>query len=265
MNQTNKNSLNNLNYNHTPNTEEKVKCLFEKYGLEIIEYTYKNTNTRMLCKDKEGYYVMGCFGSLQNGVSNFQIFSVTCNEKNFIKNTKLYAYKNKISSEILEWKKSNVKNHINVKCKCECGSEFWCDFTHWKNLSKNRCNECTSKTSNIAYITKRWLDDNDIKYTTEKRFDDCRNKKKLPFDFYLDDYNYCIEVDGQQHYYSNSTKYFKNGVFSKEDFDRIKINDNIKTEYCKTNNIKLIRLKYTLFKNKSEKYKEKLSNEIFNS
>lgn len=261
----NKNSLNNLTYNHIENPKEKVVDLFKRFELEIIEYTYKNTNTRMLCKNKEGYYVMGSLGSLQNGISNFQIFSVTCNEKSFLYNTKLYAEKNNITSRVLEWNKSKVKNHIDVKCLCSCGEEFICDFTHWRSLSKNRCNKCTSKMSNIALSTKTWLDDNNIKYTMEKKFEDCRNKNKLPFDFYLDDYNYCIEVDGEQHYFENSIVYFKKGIFTKEDFDKIKINDNIKTQYCKDNNIKLIRLKYTLFKNKSEKYKEVLFNEIFNS
>jgi len=261
----NKNSLKNLTYNHVPNTEEKVRDLFKKFELEIVEYTYKNTNTRMLCKNKDGYYVMGCFGSLQNGISKFQIFSVTCNEQNFIRNAKLYAEKNNIPSEVLEWEKSKIKNHVDVKCRCSCGNEFWCDFSFWQSLSKNRCNECNLKLSNIAYSTKCWLDNNNIKYIMEKRFDDCKNKKTLPFDFYLVDYNYCIEVDGEQHYFKGSTRYFKNGNFTEEDFNKIKINDNIKTQYCKNNGIKLIRLKYTLFRHKNKKYEEKLFNEIFDS
>lgn len=45
-----------------------------------------------------------------------------------------------------------------------------------------------------------------IKFNTQKTFNDCINPKtntKLRFDFYLPDYNCCIEYDGKQHYISS--------------------------------------------------------------
>ena len=84
------------------------------------------------------------------------------------------------------------------------------------------------------YLTK-----NDVKFEREKRFDDCFYEKKLPFDFYLPEQNICIEFDGIQHF--KVIDYFG----GKEEFDRIKKRDGIKTQYCKDKNIKLVRIKYT--------------------
>lgn len=73
---------------------------------------------------------------------------------------------------------------------------------------------------------------NNIKYKEQKRFNDCKNVIPLPFDF-------CIEFDGIHHY---QIKNVHGG------FDRLvkqKENDRIKTKYCKDNNIKLFRIKYT--------------------
>jgi len=64
----------------------------------------------------------------------------------------------------------------------------------------------------------------------------------LPFDFHLPEYNIYIEYDGEQH--------FKRYKFEKDDnnLNIRKLRDQIKTDYCKNNNIKLIRIKYTDFK-----------------
>ena len=81
----------------------------------------------------------------------------------------------------------------------------------------------------------------------EKKFDNCRHKTPLPFDFYLPDYNLLVEYDGIQHF--ESIKYFGGE-------DALLLNqlkDKIKTDYTIANNIKLIRIKY------DENVEEKLS------
>ena len=53
---------------------------------------------------------------------------------------------------------------------------------------------------------RNYLIKHEFEFEEQKRFKDCRNKKPLPFDFYLPQYNLCIEFDGQLHYMS--VKYF---------------------------------------------------------
>ena len=260
----NKNSLNNLY--HIPLSKEKVINSFIKNGYTIINYNYKNNETRMCCFDKEGYKVMVSYDSLVNKkVKIFQRFSTTCNEENFLFNTNLYIKKNNLHCIALNWRKSLVKNHIDILCRCQCGNEYWCDFNWWRRSLKDRCNKCVKATSNIAFLTQQWLDENKIQYIKEYRFKNCKDKRPLPFDFYLPEYNYCIEVDGEQHFYDRSERCFKTNLFTDEDFKDRKNKDNIKTKYCLDNGIKLIRLKYNLFRRNGiiiDNYKNKLSKEI---
>jgi very-short-patch-repair endonuclease len=81
-----------------------------------------------------------------------------------------------------------------------------------------------------------YLKRKNINYTWQKKFDDCKNINKLPFDFFLPDYNTIVEFDGVQHF--EPVKKFG----GEEHFKRIKKHDEIKNNYCKDNNINLIRL-----------------------
>jgi very-short-patch-repair endonuclease len=86
---------------------------------------------------------------------------------------------------------------------------------------------------------ERFLIRSEIKYKRQKTFSGCIGigGRKLPFDFYLPEYNICIEYDGQQHFIP---------VFGEEKFKRLKINDKIKDEYCKKNGINLLRISYKI-------------------
>lgn len=85
------------------------------------------------------------------------------------------------------------------------------------------------------------------KFDIEKSFPDCKNKRKLLFDFCVYDdlgnIECLIEYDGVQHF---RPKYFDNYSYEKsvKNFLYIVNNDNIKNDYCKKNNIKLIRIPY---------------------
>ena len=50
-------------------------------------------------------------------------------------------------------------------------------------------------TSYGEKIITEYLINNNINYTTQKTFEDCRNINKLPFDFYINDKHMCIEFD----------------------------------------------------------------------
>lgn len=60
----------------------------------------------------------------------------------------------------------------------------------------------------------------------------------MPFDFYLPEFNTCIEYDGELHF--RSSKLF-GGV---KTLDRIKKHDVIKNIWCDTNSVNLIRISY---------------------
>ena len=98
------------------------------------------------------------------------------------------------------------------------------------------------KESQGAKKIRIFLTNNNIQFEREKRFSDCRNIRPLPFDFYLPQYDLCIEFDGKQHF--NKTNWY--GKMTDEEMEEnLKSNqfrDQIKNDYCKNNGIILIRL-----------------------
>lgn len=105
-------------------------------------------------------------------------------------------------------------------------------------LQGQGCPKCN--TSKGEKIIENWLIENNILYESQKTFADCRNKLPLPFDFYLTNYNIAIEYNGKQHY--EPVDYFG----GKETFEGIVMRDKIKEDYCKKNNIHLIKIAYNI-------------------
>ena len=90
-----------------------------------------------------------------------------------------------------------------------------------------------------------------IQFEEQYKFNDCRFKLPLPFDFYIRDLNTLIEYDGKQHFtFQAFGSKDEDAAFNK--FVTTKITDTIKNEYAKRNNINLIRIPYWQFNNIEE-------------
>lgn len=96
------------------------------------------------------------------------------------------------------------------------------------------CNESSKGEKMVASI----LDALNIYYEREFTFENCRNKKVLPFDFYLQKHNLLIEYDGIQHF--EPVKHFG----GEERFFECKKNDEIKNKFAENNKIILLRIPY---------------------
>ena len=96
-------------------------------------------------------------------------------------------------------------------------------------------------------------------YVFQKKFDDCKDQRRLPFDFYLPEFNCCIEVDGQQHFepskFSNESDEYKDFIIRKK-------HDKIKTDYCLSHGIDLLRIDYNDIRRKNNNYKTILLNKF---
>lgn len=75
----------------------------------------------------------------------------------------------------------------------------------------------------------------------------------LRFDFVINKNNklYLIEFDGLEHYYESS-QFSSSKVSKKENFDRVRYNDNLKNDFAKLKGIPLLRIPYILDKEKIE-------------
>lgn len=140
-----------------------------------------------------------------------------------------------------DYKGWSVKN-LQILCPI-CGRPFTTSYNSFVKHGGQFCAECSKCKSKGEKSISTYLENKNIVFITEYRISNCKDKYSLPFDFYLPDFNVCIEFHGVQHY--ESVDYFGGKVT----FYRQKKHDNIKSNYCKNNNIKLIIIPYWDFPN----------------
>lgn len=163
--------------------------------------------------------------------------------KNYIENDKKYV----LVSE------TYINSKIKLKIKClKCNKIFNPSFNQFKNRESGcpNCNQSHGERKIQDYLTK-----NNIKFVPQYKIENCKNKRCLPFDFYLPEFNKLIEFDGKQHFKVNK-------FFGEKAFEQTQIHDNIKTNYCNNNNIFLLRIDYTEIKN-IDYWLDKFLNENF--
>ena len=129
------------------------------------------------------------------------------------------------------------------KCRCRCGN---IKYTSEHCLTQNLVQSCGCLHSKGESKITAILQEYQIVFETQKTFKSCvssLSKHPYKFDFYINN-SYLIEFDGEQHFnYKNS------GWNNKEQFEKTKQSDNEKNEWCKKNNIPLIRIPYTHYDN----------------
>lgn len=151
---------------------------------------------------------------------------------NEVINELLSKHKGKI---ILVGEYYNTHTKTNFQCN-ECKNTF---FTEPNSILRiSGCPYCQS--SKGEKHIESYLSLNNITFETQKRFEECKYKRTLPFDFYLEEYNVIIEFDGEQHYKPID---FFGGI---EYYKTIKRNDLIKNSFASSYGIKLIRIPYYL-------------------
>lgn len=122
-------------------------------------------------------------------------------------------------------------------CRCSCGT---IKSVRLDGLESGASQSCGCVKSRGEEKLANILTEMNINFEREKTFDGCigNGNYRLRFDFYLPDYNTCIEFDGIQHY---------SPAFGWCNESRISIAftyDKIKNQFCINSNIKLIRIPY---------------------
>lgn len=144
----------------------------------------------------------------------------------------------------------NENEHVYYyKCKCECGNET---IVKGNNLFSGNTTSCGCINSKANEEMARILTRLNIPFKREYKFEDCKVKRALPFDFALfnnqDELIGLIENNGSQHYSSRGT-----GWNTPEQVLRQQKHDYIKQKFCEDNNIPLLIIPYQYF-NQLEKF-----------
>lgn len=126
------------------------------------------------------------------------------------------------------------------ECQCDCGKKR--EYLS-QTLTKNRALSCGClKESWGEFQINKLLTDAQIPFEKEKSFNSCRfldTNYLARFDFYVNK-QYLIEYDGSQHFIADNYKWN-----TEEKLLQTKLHDEFKNEWCKENNIPLIRIPYT--------------------
>ena len=146
-----------------------------------------------------------------------------------------------VAIEPTDKRKSYGEKSSHVIWKCLCTNPIhkdpvYCEAMTFQITGKKKIS-CGCVTSKGEQKIIELLEDNEISYEKEKKFKDLRTPtgEYFRFDFFVNNF-YCIEYDGIQHF--KESHFFEPLEYRKE-------RDLLKNEYCKNNNIPLIRIPYT--------------------
>lgn len=150
--------------------------------------------------------------------------------------------------------------YVNLKTKVEticvkCGRVWMANPSTL--LKGHACPYCVESSGEVAVANA--LDSLNIKYERQKVFKDCCYKKPLRFDFYLPDFQTCIEYDGRQHFEPVTFGSCDEEQALKE-YYATQSRDKVKDLYCKNNNMALLRIPYWEYNQIDDLIRQKILN-----
>lgn len=131
-------------------------------------------------------------------------------------------------------------NDYNLEIRCECGDIFTTSLTCFIK-GKRKCNNCTSSIG--EQLVNQFLKENNVIFEREYEINPKEWNNPLYYDFYIPHLKTALEYDGEQHY--KPVDFNGEGMeIATEKFETQLVRDQIKNNYSKRKNIKLIRIPY---------------------
>lgn len=236
-------------YNREKATKNFKDLTGKKFGkLTVLEKTEKRTRNRNIiwkCKCECGNICEISGDSLSKGTK-----SCGCLQKE--KASELgkaggYDLTNCRFGKLIPLKLLENKNERTWLCRCDCGN--LCEVKA-KNLLRYKVSSCGCLKKSLGeYIIENILKENNINFVAQYHNDTCKfldTNYYAYFDFFVDN-KYIIEFDGEQHF---NPQCFNNlsQLKAKNNFKKTQEHDEYKNQWCKQNNIPLIRIPYTHLK-----------------
>jgi len=220
----------NKNINHFIKTAIKIHG--NRYDYSNVRYNGALNYVEIICPT-HGIFSQIASSHLSGRGCSKCVGGVTKTLNEFINNAKR-IHGNKYDYSLVEY----VNSHTKVDIICTKHGIFKQKPTkHLCGQGCFVCNESKGEREIAKYLKK-----NSILFEREKRFNECKNIKKLAFDFYLPNNNILIEFDGRQHY--ELVNFSGLHHLSLTEFNKIKENDKIKNSFTKSHKFNLLRIKF---------------------
>lgn len=222
-------------------TYEYVKSYFEYNKCKLISNNYYNCDSKLDYICKCGNLSQTTFYQFHKHPRCIQCFYKELSESKRLSYDYVYNYFKKEKYQLITDNYINNLQKLNVICDKGHNIEIsFGDFQQGRRCSF--CNESLGERKINNYLIN-----NNIIFNKQYRFDNCKNKRSLPFDFAIfndtNNLQCLVEYDGEYHYIVKD-------YFGGEDaFEKRQMNDRIKTNYCLLNNIPLLRIPYWEFNN----------------
>jgi len=220
-------------------TLSRAKQLLKSFGYNMLDESfYISSHNRIPCIDKFGVIYMISIHYLLRGRTGFSLWK---GNPYVVHNINLYCKLFRPDYEFISQKYYGNKQIHKWKYIGEFYKqqpferEFEMTFSKFINSG---CRHPRLTMSQLEIEAEKVMDKFHINYETQKTFEGCTYKIKLRYDFYLTDYNICLEMDGRQH------ELPVEAWGGEKSLEETKKKDKIKNEYCKKNNIGLIRIPY---------------------
>lgn len=229
--------------NGCPNCRYNNNYIGKKFGrLTVVDkgHTDKNGHIYWICKCECGNKKEISGSNLKEG----KIQSCGCLHSEITSALNLIDITGQKFGKLTVIKRANdIGNVATWLCQCDCGNTI---IVQGNNLKNGHTTSCGCIRSKGELLIRQLLMKLNYKFFTEYKFSDLPNRR---FDFYLPEFNICIEYDGKQHFNFVGTWHE-----TKEEFERAIQRDKEKTEYCIKNDIKLIRIPYYDYDKLNEEY-----------
>lgn len=218
---------------------KEIENIVKPKGYLLLSTEFINTKHKLTIQCDKGHIWNPSYDSVVKGCQCLKCRDIEMGKKQRISCEELKSRFDVEGYKLLSSYEEYDNNETKLKVCCPKGHIYFVSLSNWTNGRRcPRCKESKGEKRIEEYLTKH-----EINFIPQKRFKDCVYKKELPFDFYIENLNIAIEYDGEQHY---DKSHFE---MNEEEFVCLKKRDNIKTQYCKNNNIKLIRIPYFEFDN----------------
>ena len=220
---------------------ENARKIFPDYDYSLVSYKSTKIPIKIVCKE-HGVFLRRASDLLVG------IGCPECGGTKKLSNKEFIEKAVKIHGNRYDYSKLN---YINGRSKIEIicplhGSFFQRAKSHLYGSGCPKCHKSHGE-KNIELFFK----ENKIEYEIQKKFKNCKDKRLLPYDFYLPNYNLLIEFHGLQH--KIWSKYFHPNY---HDWLLLKHHDWLKRKYACTNKIDLLVCWY------NEDYIEKIKERI---
>ena len=221
---------------HKDNIDVFKKIAEEREG-ECLSDKYVNAKSKLMFKCSKGHE----WESTAHDVKYSKVWCPVCSNSVKLTIEKMQEIAVNRNGKCLS--QEYVNSHTKLLWECERGHTWFAKPYSIKN-SNNWCPICRESLGERTI--SEYLSRKNIMFEREKKFNNCRGiKQMLPFDFYLPEFNVLIEHDGKQHYIPVNF-YGCSNEQAQKTFIELTTNDKIKEKYCLDNNIRLIRVSYTI-------------------